>query len=54
MARSLLKAKGFSNSLWVEAVATTIYVLNISPTRAVMKKTPYEAWNGRKPHKCSF
>lgn len=50
MARSLLKAKGLSNSFWVEVVIAIVYILNISPTRVVMNKTPYEAWNGRKPH----
>lgn len=49
MARSLLKAKGLSNSFWAEAVVTTVYLFNISPTKAVMKKISFEAWSGRKP-----
>ncbi|KAK9111245.1 hypothetical protein Scep_018764 [Stephania cephalantha] len=49
MARSMLKASGLSNEFWAEAVATSIYLLNISPTRAVMNQTPYEAWCGRRP-----
>src|ERR1044071_860365 len=49
MARSMLKAKGMPNEFWCEAVATAVYVLNISPTRAVEGKTPYEAWKGNKP-----
>lgn len=49
MARSMLKAKGLSDEFWGEAVATAVYILNISPTRAVMNRTPYEAWTGKKP-----
>ncbi|WVZ70672.1 LOW QUALITY PROTEIN: hypothetical protein U9M48_019315 [Paspalum notatum var. saurae] len=32
-----------------EAVATVVYILNRSPTKALNGKTPYEAWHGRKP-----
>ncbi|KAF3613672.1 hypothetical protein FXO38_36114 [Capsicum annuum] len=32
-----------------EAVATAMYLLNISPIKAVMNRTSYEAWKGRKP-----
>ena len=35
MARSLLKEKDLPNYFWAEAVATTVHLLNISPTRAV-------------------
>ncbi|KAK9157521.1 hypothetical protein Scep_004095 [Stephania cephalantha] len=49
MARNMLTASGLSNEFWAEAVATSIYLLNISPTRAVMNQTPYEAWCGRRP-----
>lgn len=49
MARSLLKAKGLSDVFWTEIVATTVYLLNLSPTKAVLNQTPYEAWNGRRP-----
>ena len=49
MARSMLQARGLSNQFWAEAVATSIYLLNLSPTRAVMNKTPYEAWRQRRP-----
>jgi len=43
MARGLLKAKGLSNYFWGEAIATAVYLLNISPTKAVLNKTPFEA-----------
>ena len=49
MARSMLKAKQMPNLWWSEAMATTVYLLNISPTMAVMNKTPYEVWKGGKP-----
>ncbi|KAE8732422.1 senescence-associated protein DIN1-like [Hibiscus syriacus] len=38
MARSMLKAKGLPNPLWAEAVATAVYLLNLSPTRVVLNK----------------
>ncbi|KAA0050265.1 integrase [Cucumis melo var. makuwa] len=48
-ARSMLQMKDLSNDFWAEAVLTSIYLLNISPTKAVMNKTPFEAWYGKKP-----
>ena len=45
----MLKSKDMPNSFWAEAVATAVYILNLSPTKAVMNKTPYEAWFRRKP-----
>uniref|UniRef100_A0A2N9G9X7 Uncharacterized protein n=1 Tax=Fagus sylvatica TaxID=28930 RepID=A0A2N9G9X7_FAGSY len=35
--------------LWAEAVHTAIYILNRSPTKAVLNKTPFEAWHKQKP-----
>ena len=35
MARILLQAKGLPNQFWGKAVATAVYILNLSPTRAV-------------------
>jgi len=49
MARSMLKEKGMSNTFWVKAVYTAVYILNKCPTKAVKDKTPIEAWSGRKP-----
>lgn len=43
MARSMLKEKDLPNTLCVEVVCTAVYLLNISPTRAVLNKTPFEA-----------
>ncbi|KAC9449885.1 hypothetical protein E3N88_45811 [Mikania micrantha] len=49
MMRSMIHAKGLSEMFWGEAVATAVYILNRSPTKAVEGKTPYEVWTGRKP-----
>ncbi|GKC39790.1 retrovirus-related pol polyprotein from transposon TNT 1-94, partial [Tanacetum coccineum] len=49
MTRSMLKSKGLPNSFLAEGVATAVYLLNISPTKAVWNETPYEAWCGNKP-----
>ncbi|KAJ8633709.1 hypothetical protein MRB53_027045 [Persea americana] len=46
---SLGGTKGLPDSFWSEAIATAVYVLNISPTRAVQDVTPFEAWRGKKP-----
>ena len=54
MARSMLKAKGLPNNFWAEAINIAVYILNRSPTKVVLNKTPYEAWNGRKPDVNSF
>ena len=49
MTQSMLKWKGLSNNLWAEVVNIAIYILNRSPTKAVLNKTPYQAWHGQKP-----
>ena len=45
----MLQAKGLSNQFWAEAIATSVYLLNLSPTRAIMNQTPFKAWRGKKP-----
>ena len=50
MARSMLQARRLPNQFWAEAVATSVYLLNLSPIKAVMNRTPCEAWHGRKPY----
>jgi len=35
---------------WVDVVSTTSYVLNRVVIRPILKKTPYELFNGRKPN----
>jgi hypothetical protein len=49
MARTLLKQRGMPAVFWGEAVVTTVYILNRSPTKALNSRTPYEAWHVRKP-----
>jgi hypothetical protein len=49
MAQALLKQRGMSAIFWGEAVVTSVYILNCSPTKALNGMTPYEAWHGRKP-----
>ena len=49
MAKSLLKEGGLPNQFWGEAVATSVYLLNLSPTKAVQNRTPLEAWKGMQP-----
>ena len=49
MARSLLKGKHLPIQFWTKTIATVVYLLNISPTKAVMNRTPFEAWYGMKP-----
>jgi transposase InsO family protein len=49
MARALLKQRGMPAVFWREAVVTTVYIINRSPTKALNGRTPYEAWHGRKP-----
>jgi hypothetical protein len=34
---------------WGEAVVTTVYILNRSPTKALNSMTPYKTWHGHKP-----
>jgi hypothetical protein len=61
-ARSMLQAAGLDNRYWGEAVMTAVYLRNRSPSRVlglqlykgkkipkVLRKTPYELWNGQKP-----
>jgi transposase InsO family protein len=49
MARALLKQRGMPTLSCGEAVVTTVYILNCSPSKALNDRTPYEAWHGRKP-----
>ena len=45
----MLEYKNVPKKYWAEAVYTAVYLLNRSPTQAVKKMTPEEAWSGRKP-----
>ena len=50
MARTMLKSMNIPGRYWGEAVRHAVYLLNRLPTRAMEERTPYEVWNGRKPH----
>ena len=49
MARSMLSFKRLSSKYWAEAIHTTIYLRNASPTSSLDEITFYEAWFGFKP-----
>ena len=49
MARSMMKAKGMLARFWGEVVTTAVFILNRCLTKALMGKTPFEAWYGCKP-----
>jgi hypothetical protein len=48
MARTLLKQRGMLAVFWKEAVVTTVYILNRSPTKALNGRTSYGAWHEHK------
>eukprot|EP00253_Pinus_taeda_P027973 PITA_27973 len=50
-ARSMLSNVGLQKELWTEAVATTCYVINRSPSTAIGCKIPQEVWKG---HPCDY
>ena len=50
IARSMLHEKRLSNEFCVEVVATSVHLLNISPTKAMRNMTPFEAWWKLKPN----
>ena len=49
MARCMLKTMRVPPEFWGETVCTAVYILSRSPTKSLDKKTPYEAWHGKKP-----
>lgn len=44
----MLNGRHLQIKFWAEAISTTVYLSNLSPTKAVMSRTPYEAWFGNK------
>lgn len=50
MARSLMKIMKIPGRFWGEAVRHSVYLLNRLPTKPMGERTPFEGWNGRKPH----
>ena len=43
MANSMLQDKAMPKSFWAEAVNTAVYILNSSPTKAVLNRSSFEA-----------
>ena len=48
--RTMLSESNLPKHFWAEALNTANYIKNRSPTNALINKTPYEAWNGKKPN----
>ncbi|GLJ24035.1 hypothetical protein SUGI_0457820 [Cryptomeria japonica] len=48
-ASSMLSGAGLEQKFWAEAVATTFYLINMSPTSALVDKMPMEEWLGHPP-----
>ena len=46
----MLSESSLPKYFWVDAVSTTCYVMNRVLIRPILKKTPYELFNGRKPN----
>jgi hypothetical protein len=46
-ARSMLNGVGLAQELWVEAVDTARYLVNMSPSSTLVDTTPNEVWYGK-------
>ena len=46
--RSMLSGAGLGQEFWALVVDTACYLKNKSPTSALVDKTPYEVWSGKK------
>ena len=46
MTRCLMKARGVPNHFWGEAIRHATYIINRTPTRALIGVTPYEKFYG--------
>ena len=44
--RSMLAGSGLPQKLWAETLSTAVYLRNRSPTKAVDRMTPFEAFHG--------
>ena len=47
--RSMLIDQKVPHVFWAEALATSVYLKNRSPTSFLDRQTPFEAWKGKKP-----
>jgi hypothetical protein len=48
-ARCMILEQDMDKEFWAEAISTSTYLKNRSPTRALSNQTPEEAWSGKKP-----
>jgi len=51
---AMLNEKNLPNYFWAEAVATTVYIMNRTPTIVVRGMTPEEKFIGKKPNVSHF
>ena len=57
MVRTMLCENNLPRYFWAKAIFTACYVVNRAMIKPILKKTPYELWNGRKPnisHLCAL
>ena len=47
--RSILADAKLPHKFWAEALSTAVYLQNRSPTKALNKMTPYQAWRDERP-----
>ena len=47
--RCFLVESGLEEQFWAEAVSTSVYVTNMSPSSAIDGNIPEELWLGKKP-----
>jgi len=50
LAKTILSESSLPKYFWAEAVSTACYVMNRVLIRPILKRTPYELFNGRKPN----
>lgn len=49
-AKCMIFYANLDKPIWAEAIATAMYIVNRSPSRALEGKSPYELWTGKKPN----
>jgi len=50
LARAMLSESSLPKYFWADAISTSCYVMNRVLIGSILKKTPYELFNGRKPN----